>query len=113
MILLSSPFPGESGGEEPQIKRNLSNLIDEDNQCRKMYGMVSTDQGKTRKVQSQSSQQPQRPPFHSQSSGEGTQLKERHNRSRPPKSIPARFWDFMKHAWTGVKFALGKLFFGP
>ena len=72
-----------------------------------MYGgMVSTDHGRTRKVTSQTRSQQQQ----DQQQQQQQQLRER-NRSGQTKSIYGRLWDFMKHAWTGVKFALGKFNF--
>jgi len=67
-----------------------------------MYGMVSSDHPKPRKDttrhQQQQQAQQQQQQQQSQEGGAG----------QPPRSFCGRFLGFMKQAWTGVKFALGK-----
>lgn len=71
-------------------------------QWSEMYGMVSSDHS------SSTTTKPRKTGSHSHYGQQQQQEQQQHRRRhRPPKPIYARFWDFMKQTWTGVKFALG------
>lgn len=66
-----------------------------------MYGVVSSDHSRARK-----SSPAQRTQSHSDDRRRSSARV--HNNNNSNKSMYGRFVSFVKQAWTGVKFALGK-----